>query len=102
MNLNRLQIRGGKHGTAVVGDRSLTLTASAKTDWFHHPADRFRQNDVLSLATEVAEETFAVTARVSVESSRRPTTQAQFFCRSMTTIGQSWRLNTRLPRSQQS
>ncbi|MFS8146150.1 DUF1349 domain-containing protein [Rhizobium sp. R635] len=67
MNVNRLQIKGENHGTAVIGDRSLTLTANGSTDWFHHPADSFRRNDVLSLATEVVEETFAVTARVSVE-----------------------------------
>ena len=67
MNLHRLQIRGENHGKAVVGDTSLTLTANGSTDWFHHPADSFRRNDVLSVGTKVAEETFAVTARVSVE-----------------------------------
>ncbi|MBB4235913.1 DUF1349 domain-containing protein [Rhizobium esperanzae] len=67
MNLNKMQVRGEKHGTAVVGDKSLILTANGNTDWFHHPADSFRRNDVLSLVTEVAEETFSITARVSVE-----------------------------------
>lgn len=62
-----MQVRGESHGTALIVDQSLTLTADGNTDWFHHPADTFRRDNVVSLATEVAEEIFSVTARISVE-----------------------------------
>ena len=67
MNLNKMQIRGESNGTAMVGDKSLTLTANGDTDWFHHPGGAFRRNNVLSLATEVNEETFSIAAKVSVK-----------------------------------
>lgn len=67
MNLNKMQVRGESYGTVLIGDKNLILTANTNTDWFHHPADSFRRNDVLSLATEVAEGTFSVRARVSVD-----------------------------------
>ena len=66
MKLDRMDIRGGENGRVTIDGETLTLTANAATDWFHHPADEFRKRDVISLAMEVHQKVFSLAARVSV------------------------------------
>jgi regulation of enolase protein 1 (concanavalin A-like superfamily) len=67
MDLNKLEIRGRESGAFTIVDKRLTLSAFEKTDWFHHPTDEFRKNNVLALAMPVREERFTLKARVSVD-----------------------------------
>lgn len=67
MNTFKLNISDHEKGSVSHEGDTLVLTANAKTDWFHHPADEFRKADAVSVQRNIAEAIFSVSAKVEVD-----------------------------------
>lgn len=67
MKFKELKIEGAAHGTAVVGADELRLMAGPRTDWFFHPGNGMRKDNVILAAKEVEAPVFTLSARVTVD-----------------------------------
>jgi len=67
MRFSDLILRGESNGTAQVVGGKLILTATAETDWFHHPAGASQRSNVIAAYREVHERVFTLSSKVSVQ-----------------------------------
>lgn len=67
MKLGEMKVRGQENGRVTIDGGVLTLSSNENRDWFFHPANEFRKQEVISASADIHEKVFSITARVAVD-----------------------------------